>query len=290
MHIIASYALLAMSFLLAFFQRSEAILTLSIGITTAFAYYQKLITLKAVIFMGIFACISLLYFRVSKLHTAIKGILFIVLAAMLYGVIFHIVPGFHNLLLFNQIKLSALSKPYSMYLNFDKAITALILYNMSVLHKFERSLTNKDMQQTLLFLVVCIIVILGPAFGINYVKFDPKLHSSIFLWSVNNLFFVCMADAIIFNGFLQNVFKRSMAPQMTTIYLHVILAAIFFGLTHYRGGGWIYVGLATVCGLFYGSAYERTNRLLSPVIVHFGLNLCHYIFFTYPSLARIAKS
>nr|WP_323811184.1 CPBP family glutamic-type intramembrane protease [Rickettsia conorii] len=52
---------------------------------------------------------------------------------------------------------------------------------------------------------------------------------------------------------------------------------------------YIYIALSTICGFFYGSAYNKTDKILCSVIVHFGLNLCHVLLFTYPALKNFVK-
>nr|WP_227779860.1 CPBP family intramembrane glutamic endopeptidase [Rickettsia sp. Tenjiku01] len=49
----------------------------------------------------------------------------------------------------------------------------------------------------------------------------------------------------------------------------------------------IYIALSTICGFFYGYAYYKTGKILCSVIVHFGLNLCHVLLFTYPALKTL---
>nr|WP_324602901.1 CPBP family glutamic-type intramembrane protease [Rickettsia conorii] len=51
----------------------------------------------------------------------------------------------------------------------------------------------------------------------------------------------------------------------------------------------IYIALSTICGFFYGYAYYKTDKILCSVIVHFGLNLCHVLLFTYPALKNFVK-
>ncbi|WP_103897772.1 CPBP family intramembrane glutamic endopeptidase [Rickettsia fournieri] len=50
---------------------------------------------------------------------------------------------------------------------------------------------------------------------------------------------------------------------------------------------YIYIALSTICGFFYGYAYYKTDKILCSVIVHFGLNLCHVLLFTYPALKTL---
>ncbi|APZ30631.1 MAG: CPBP family glutamic-type intramembrane protease [Rickettsia conorii subsp. raoultii] len=49
----------------------------------------------------------------------------------------------------------------------------------------------------------------------------------------------------------------------------------------------MYIALSTICGFFYGYAYYKTGKILCSMIVHFGLNLCHVLLFTYPALKTL---
>lgn len=62
-----------------------------------------------------------------------------------------------------------------------------------------------------------------------------------------------------------------------------LVQAALFGVGHYKGGI-PYVIFASIAGLFYGYAYDKTKRIESAVVVHFGLNLTHFLFFSYPAL------
>jgi len=46
------------------------------------------------------------------------------------------------------------------------------------------------------------------------------------------------------------------------------------------------VVLAAVAGIVYGYAYEKTQRIEASILCHFGVNIIHFIFFTYPALAN----
>jgi membrane protease YdiL (CAAX protease family) len=48
----------------------------------------------------------------------------------------------------------------------------------------------------------------------------------------------------------------------------------------------LYVVLSTVAGLFYGYAFWKTDRIQSSILVHFSVNLVHFLFFSYPALGR----
>ena len=64
-----------------------------------------------------------------------------------------------------------------------------------------------------------------------------------------------------------------------------MIVSILFGLMHYMGGI-KYIFLATIAGIGYGWIYNKTQYIESAIASHFCLNLVHFIFFTYPLLAR----
>ena len=103
---------------------------------------------------------------------------------------------------------------------------------------------------------------------------------------LNNLFFVCLAEEALFRGFIQNGFTRLFPKTPFFSYASIAVAAVLFGLAHYKGGP-IYVALAAVAGLFYGFAYQKTNRLDAAVLVHFGFNTIHFLLFSYPNLQSL---
>ena len=188
-----------------------------------------------------------------------------------------------NSLVIDKERLSPLSCPFSMYLNFDKTIAALVIYITSGLSILEKPVDKKSILYTTLYLSVCagLVSILGILTG--YIKFEPKLPDILPIWVLNNLLFVCMAEEVIFRGFVQTHLKKFLNEKTNFRTLHITITSLIFGLAHFKGGV-LYVILASICGWFYGYAYERTNRILCAMLVHFGLNLIHLTLFTYPVL------
>jgi membrane protease YdiL (CAAX protease family) len=61
-----------------------------------------------------------------------------------------------------------------------------------------------------------------------------------------------------------------------------IPASILFGLGH-LGGGWKLALLSLIAGLLYGRSYLK-GRIESAILLHFSVNLLHFLLFTYPWL------
>jgi membrane protease YdiL (CAAX protease family) len=127
------------------------------------------------------------------------------------------------------------------------------------------------------------LIMLPLALATHYVRFDPKIPSGAFLWILNNLFFVSFAEESLFRGFIQGGMSKLTAPYSWGRWIPLVVSSLTFGLAHYQGG-LPYICLATIAGLFYGLTYQRTRSLEGAMLVHFGLNLVHFLFFSYPSL------
>jgi membrane protease YdiL (CAAX protease family) len=113
-----------------------------------------------------------------------------------------------------------------------------------------------------------------------YIKMDLKFPSTTFLWCINNLIFVCIAEETLFRGYIQTYLSLYAGK-----YLALLIASIGFGLLHYQGGI-TYILLSFVAGLFYGFSYLQTGSIEAPILCHFGLNLIHFLFFSYPYYAH----
>jgi membrane protease YdiL (CAAX protease family) len=194
----------------------------------------------------------------------------------------HALPGFNNLRVFDHVRFSPESAPFTMYLNFDKTALGLLTYLLFVTTIDSKLLRKSDVVLSIRVFCILLAVMLPLALAVHYVKFDPKFPAGSWLWILNNLFFVCVAEECLFRGFVQGGLERF---QLGSPFQHLPLIAgsVLFGLYHYEGG-LTYIAFATIAGAFYGFAYRSTKRIESAIIVHFGLNLTHFLFFSYPSL------
>lgn len=250
-----------------------------------------LITIISGIYTGaanIIAAISIviLYGLISiygKVSPRLKPLSWLLVFALAFTLELHLIPGFHNLLILDKVKITADAMPFTLYLNFDKTIAGLLIIGLTLPRV--NSLANLTLMLKQVFvrlpLVLLIILILSYTFG--YVRFEPKLAPQLWLWMISNLFFTCIAEEGLFRGFFQEYlssFKYKYAE-----YVAIVIPALFFGAIHFPGGI-KYVILATVAGSLYGWIYKVTRRIEASMLAHFMLNLIHILFFTYPALMQ----
>lgn len=277
------YILLLFTVIACFLKHKHiSIVTLVCSIATAYFYGTiDYYGLSAII--GFYA-ITHTYFQRDIAAKFTKLVLLIIILAVTVLLSFHMIPGFKNALAIDLITISPHSIPFSMYLNFDKTIVGIILFMNSGLYNRETLPDAKSLITTFKLLFLCSTILMSLGLLCRYIEFDFKIPDILLLWCINNLFFVCMAEEVIFRGIIQN----NLEPLSSNKYLSLALASLIFGSAHFKGGI-SYISLASIAGGFYGLAYQKTGRILCAMLVHFGLNLTHFILFTYPAASKIGS-
>lgn len=256
---------------------------LMLGVSILFGLISKRIELISVVFILLLACFA--YFLQNiKTPLIVRILSAVVLLILGGGLELHILPGFHNLQVLDKVKISEDGIPFSLYLNFDKTIVGIFI--LGILHQLITTKNEwiKMFKGMIPGAFILILIIACLSFLFHYVRFDPKLPSSLLIWSCTNLLFVCVAEESFFRGFIQKYLCLVFQNIKYGYLLAISIASILFGLAHYAGGV-LYVLLAFIAGMGYGFIYFRTKRIESSIITHFLLNLIHFLFFTYPALA-----
>lgn len=253
---------------------------LLISIILGLISYQ--LEMIAIIPIILFA-LAIYYCQSKKVRVFVRVIAGIFVLILSIGLAIHQLPGFHNLKVLDHIYISSNGIPFTLYLNFDKTIMGIFILG------FSHQLISRKSEWLLLFKQIAVkapavfLMVMFLAFILGFVRFDFKIPDSILIWTINNLLFVCMAEEAFFRGFIQKNLSLIMKKIRYGDYWAILIAAILFGLSHYVGGA-KYMTLATVAGMGYGWVYLTTKRIEGSILTHFGLNLTHFLFFTYPAL------
>lgn len=256
---------------------------LSLLVSTLFGLFSRQLEWSALISMLLFA-VAAYYSQAPKTSCdwrlgATSLVLFLSFALAI-----HQLPGFNSLQVLDHVYFTTDALSYSLYLNFDKTIMGIFILGLG-----QALITRKKdlivvLKQTLPKAINVILVVMILALVLNFVRFEPKFSGSIFIWALTNLLFTCVSEEALFRGFIQKKLTERFSEIKGGAYLALFAASFLFGLVHYPGGK-KYVLLATVAGLGYGWIYRVTQRIEASILTHFGLNLIHFLFFTYPALA-----
>ncbi|WP_227734446.1 CPBP family intramembrane glutamic endopeptidase [Yersinia proxima] len=238
------------------------------------ALYHGVLTLPSAAFLLLILAVALLLKKYHQQKWLAAGLeLLLVLAAI--ALFLHLIPGFNNLKVLDRVKIGPLSAAFTMYYNLDKALVPFILLAcLPTLFVAKKHLSVSRISW--LGLVVSIPALLLLAVALGGLKIE--MHTPIWLGSfvMANIFFVCLAEEALFRGYLQQRLSQCIGN-----YPALLLTALLFGAAHFAGGTLLMV-FAALAGVIYGLAWLWSGRLWVAVTFHFGLNLMHLLFFTYP--------
>ncbi|MBM1182289.1 hypothetical protein SAMN04490192_3301 [Pseudomonas lundensis] len=252
-----------------------ALLTLGYGL--ALSYGQLSLQVITALSLLIISGLAVLQTRTPYLRYAGHG-LFVLLALALA---LHWLPGFHNGRAIAPERLTADAVPFSMYLNLDKPLIGfwLLLVCPWIATRFNWRAT---LGATLMGLALAAMGALGGALLLGMIAWAPKWPAQGWLWLLNNLLLVTLVEEALFRGYVQGGLSRWFKQLPYGQTLALVIASLLFGLAHFAAG-WQWMLLAGIAGLGYGLAY-RFGGLGAAIATHLGLNVLHFVFFTYPML------
>jgi len=244
----------------------------------------KVEILASIVILFYWTNIKIFTFAENKV---LRSVAFIFTTIISYGLISHKIPGFNNILYFDNISLSEFSAPYSSYINFDKPFLALLLiYHYKKRKLYETKFAAAFIYGILLAIVAASILAFMSVY-FRFIALDPKIPTILPRWVMMNIITV-VAEEALFRGFLQHSLlcglKKLKLPVSISAAISLAMISILFGLLHFQGGQ-VYMLISGIAGLFYGYALFKTGTIESSIIVHFVVNLSHILLFTYPSAA-----
>jgi len=197
----------------------------------------------------------------------------------------HILPGFHNLRIFDKVRFSEDAAPFTMYLNLDKPFIGLILFTFlaNTLHKGKMS-ARALFKAIAVPLLAIVAICLGLGLLLHFITWEPKFPRGAWIWMLNNLLLVAVSEEALFRGYFQDYWGKRLFKKESP-YVPLFIAALLFGIVHTSGGPALML-LAFIAGIGYGYAYQK-GGIVASVLTHFGFNLLHFLLFTYPMLAKI---
>ncbi|WP_281557665.1 CPBP family intramembrane glutamic endopeptidase [Thalassomonas sp. RHCl1] len=283
---------LALTVISAFYSKRLWLAPLAVTLVLALIY-QHLTFVGAAVLLAGFALAGGQQFLSGKVKTLVQGVVVVWCLALAA----HLLPGFNNLHVLDQVTTGAQSLPFTLYLNLDKPMLffALLLMLPGMLNRQvilpgifqaaqEQHVSVGKHVKPVFGISGAIGLIFITAFLMELILLEFSLPGWWWLFAINNLLFTCVAEEAFFRGFIQQKLTEKFSLKYsakTAAYGAMAIASVLFGLAHF-GGGVAYVVVATLAGALYGFTYLYSGRLSVAIVVHFLLNMLHLLFFTYP--------
>lgn len=224
--------------------------------------------------IGVLASFVLLIFLYFKFRFLWIEVLLILGCS---GLFLHLIPGFDNPKVLEKVLVSPQSVPHNVYFNLDKTLIPFVLIFLMPTLFFTKDCDYKDLsipQALLLLIAMGILLFVAVFLGILKPEFHIPTWIFVFLWV--NLFFVSYVEEAFFRGYFQQRFSTWLGE-----YPALILSSLLFALYHLKISTLLAI-FAFFAGVIYGLAWLWSGRVWISTLFHFGLNLSHLLFFTYP--------
>ena len=115
----------------------------------------------------------------------------------------HKIPFSNEVPIFTKIQLSEISSLFTMGINLEKFICAVIMAAFLVPVSKSWIEWRIIFKEFFLPFVILTLILITPAILTNFVKFNFKISSHTLIFSLNNLLLVSFAEEVFFRGFLQ---------------------------------------------------------------------------------------
>jgi len=240
------------------------------GIITAL--FVELI--QIISFLWIFILMFSGYFYSKDKHKIITGLIMLFFT---FALAIHALPGFDNLLLIDNVVISNGNSTYSKYLNLDKISAGIFIFWFAFSEAERITFNKKILMQVFFVSLATSAIVMGYSYLSNLINFDLKYSSYLFIFSITNLLFTCVTEESFFRFIQKNIHLKLHAFYAITI------SSLLFGLAHYGAEKFEYIIAASLAGIGYAYVYHITKSIGASILVHWSLNMVHFIFFTYPS-------
>jgi membrane protease YdiL (CAAX protease family) len=224
------------------------------------------------------------YSTKPEIGKGLKTALFAGVVVLSLALALHLVPGFKNPLLVENIKFSPSSAPFTQYANFDKASVGLVLVLFFCARVSSVRELGSVLRKAAPATVALAVVVLGLSLLTGLTRIDVKVPGFTAAFLATNLLFTCVAEEAFFRGLLQPRLSAALSKTRFGEAVAIAVSGILFGAVH-LAGGMTYALLATVAGLGYAYLYSKTTRIEAPVFAHFLVNALHFLLLTYPQVA-----
>ena len=264
------------------FSKKEISIAIAIGFSFL-TFFMGFISYPSLLLIVLFALSC--HFYISLQNKIIRFLLTLLIAFFAAIAMKGGIPFSNPVPIFEGIKFSSISAPFWMGINIEKAVCGIILTAYIIKRAKTFSEWKTIFKEFIPVLLILIILLFTPAIFTGFVKLNYKIPDGMYLFILNNLLLTSVAEEVFFRGFLQkklfDIFSINFKMKDAAPLLSILITSVIFGLGHLYSGVLMAI-FAFIAGIGYGYAYQKSWKLESAILVHFGLNITHFIFFTYP--------
>jgi membrane protease YdiL (CAAX protease family) len=152
----------------------------------------------------------------------------------------------------------------------DAGIVAFVVWNETPAIGYRLEGDRKIVENGLRYFGLFAIIAIPLGLAIRFIHYSFTASKLVVapLAFLGIFFFTALPEEFLFRGLIQNWIERTTNTKAFSL----IAASIIFGASHLNNGppvpNYKYVLMATIGGLFYGRAWQRTGSLMSSSLTH----------------------
>lgn len=236
--------------------------------------------------VAIFAVFLFLYDYFLKLTNRV-GIYICWLCAIFLGVVVGLYrpSGFSYPLVFSVNQLHENGLPMSLYVNMAKLFAGYIIIYYLLSSTVSTPVYVKSRPKQFALVLALVVLILSLSYSLLSLQLYLKPLQYIVMFGLVNLLVTCVGEEAFMRLLLQAQVQKFIAGRVKQGFwqelIPLFITTIIFVLTH-SVHGFNSIVVYTFAGFSYGLVYCLTKNLWACVGVHFGVNIIHFAFLTYP--------
>jgi len=159
---------------------------------------------------------------------------------------------------------------FAQMLAIDAGIVAFVIWNRTpnVGYRFEWN--RKFLRAGLVNFFKFAVIAIPLGFAIHFIHYSfawRKVYTSVPVFA-GIFLFTALPEEFLFRGLIQNWIQRVSRNRV----LSLLLASLIFGASHLNNGppipNYRYFLMATIAGVFYGTAWSTTGSLMASALTH----------------------
>jgi hypothetical protein len=159
---------------------------------------------------------------------------------------------------------------FAQLLAIDAGLVAFIVWNGTPNVGFRFEVDRTYIRAGLASFVMFAVIAIPLGFAIDFIHYSftlKKLYSAIPVFA-GIFLFTALPEEFLFRGLIQNWLERVTRRRVVSL----VIAALIFGASHLNNGppipNYRYCLMATIAGIFYGSAWSATGSLMASALTH----------------------
>lgn len=257
------------------FALSFAILGLIIG------FIVDLINAYGTLVIIVFGFSSWLYYRKGS-HKFMRFTAFLSMAIIGFLLIASYIPGIENWRIIDAELIGESTVHYSLLLYVDKAFVAICLGVFGFIPLRRKLHLKYVMLRMLPVSIITLLLLSSLGLLLGVVNIDIKLPDLWLIWAITNLLTMCVSDELYHRFFLLAGIARFLGNGIPGKIIALIVSASMCTLTH--PGPVNYMFMVFLAGIMFGVVFLQTRRVEATIILHFTVNVIHFLLFSYPML------